>query len=123
MISNLNGSGSVRVHRKKAVFTGSRFRFGFDSLVSINGSSIKFVSDTKYLGIYLNQRANDDQDILKHVRYPYCAANTARSKFHWCSNDIKTLVFRTYCMPMYCAYLWCNFCQSSYNLQQHPSGL
>ena len=28
MISKLNGSGSVRVHRKKAVFTGSRFRFG-----------------------------------------------------------------------------------------------
>ena len=28
MISNLNGSGSVRVHRKKAAFTGSRFRFG-----------------------------------------------------------------------------------------------
>ena len=25
MISNLNGSGSDRVHRKKAVFTGSRF--------------------------------------------------------------------------------------------------
>ena len=31
MISNLNGSGSVRVHQKKAVFTGSRFRFGFGS--------------------------------------------------------------------------------------------
>ena len=31
MISNLNGSDSVRVHRKKAVFTGSRFRFGFGS--------------------------------------------------------------------------------------------
>ena len=31
MISNLNGSGSVRVHRKKAGFTGSRFRFGFGS--------------------------------------------------------------------------------------------
>ena len=31
MISNLNGSGSVRVHGKKAVFTSSRFRFGFGS--------------------------------------------------------------------------------------------
>ena len=31
MISNLNGSGSIRVHQKKAVFTGSRFRFGFGS--------------------------------------------------------------------------------------------
>ena len=28
MISNLNGSGSVRVRRKKAVFTGSWFGFG-----------------------------------------------------------------------------------------------
>ena len=28
MISNLNGSGSVRVHQKNAAFTGSRFRFG-----------------------------------------------------------------------------------------------
>ena len=31
MFSNLNGSGSVRVQRKYAVFTGSRFRFGFGS--------------------------------------------------------------------------------------------
>ena len=31
MISNLNGL--VRVHQTKAVFTGSRFRFGFDSLL------------------------------------------------------------------------------------------
>ena len=31
MISNLNGSGSVRVHQNKAVFTGLRFRFGFGS--------------------------------------------------------------------------------------------
>ena len=58
--------------------------------VSINGSSIKFVSDTKYLGVYLNQRAEDDKDILRQVRYLYCAANSARSKFHRCSNDIKT---------------------------------
>ena len=29
MISNLNGSSSVRVHRKKAFFSGSRFRFRF----------------------------------------------------------------------------------------------
>ena len=28
---NFKGLGSVRVHRKKAVFTGSRFRFGFTS--------------------------------------------------------------------------------------------
>ena len=28
---NFKGSGLVRVHRKKAVFTGSRFRFGFTS--------------------------------------------------------------------------------------------
>ena len=28
MILNLNGSGSVRLHRKKAVFTGSRFGIG-----------------------------------------------------------------------------------------------
>ena len=28
---NFKGSGSVRVHRKKAVFTGSRFRFEFTS--------------------------------------------------------------------------------------------
>ena len=29
--SNFKGSGSVRVHRKKAVCIGSRFRFGFTS--------------------------------------------------------------------------------------------
>ena len=98
---------------------GMYFPFPFLKLniqptVSISGSSIKFVSDTKYLGVYLNQRAKDDQDILRQVRYQYCAANTARSKFHRCSNDIKTLVFRTYCMPMYYAHLWCNYHQSSY---------
>ena len=41
MISNLNGSGSVRVHLKKAVFTGSRFRFGFDSLDETHFKPIK----------------------------------------------------------------------------------
>ena len=39
MISNLNGSGLVPVHRKKAVFTGSRFRF--DSLLKTVTKKLK----------------------------------------------------------------------------------
>ena len=44
MISNLNGSGSVRVHRKKAVFTGSRFRLGFGSTLWLAVCSVLAVA-------------------------------------------------------------------------------
>ena len=84
-VINFNSDKTVGMY-----FTSPLLKLNIQPFVSINGSSIKFVSDTKYLGVLLNQRAKDDQDILRQVRYLYCAANTARSKFHRCSNDIKT---------------------------------
>ena len=65
--------------------------------------------------VCLNQYVKDDADINRQVRYLYCTANTVRLQFHTCSEPVKNVVFRTYCMPMYSTHLWCNYLKSSYN--------
>ena len=29
--------------------------------------------------------------------------------FHMCSTEVKLNLFRTFCYPVYCAYLWCRY--------------
>ena len=108
---------AIKFNSNKTVgmlFPSPTLKLNFQPNINLDGCAIRFVSDVKYLGVYLNQHGKDDADINRQVRYLYCTANTVKSQFHICSEPVKN-VFRIYCMSMYSAHLWCDYLKSSYN--------
>ena len=55
----------------------------------------------------------DDLDILRQRRQLYIQGNMLVRRFHMCSVDVKTKLFRTYCTPLYTAHLWWNFTKAN----------
>jgi len=49
----------------------------------------------------LDTELSDDKDIQRQLQYQYCAANKLRVSFSRCSNAVKNVLFRSFCMPMY----------------------
>ena len=47
----------------------------------LRDQNIKTVTQVKYLGIVVDAELADDKDILRQLRYQYCAANKLRSFF------------------------------------------
>ena len=74
--------------------------------IFIDGSPLTMVENAKYLGVTLNDRCRDDNDIRRHLRSFYMRANTVIRKFNNCTLDIKLMLFRSYCLPSYCSHLW-----------------
>ena len=75
----------------------------------LRDQNIKSVTQVKYLGIVVDAELADDKDIMRQLRYQYCAANKLRSSFSRCTVDVKNVLFRSFCTPMYASSLWCNF--------------
>ena len=82
--------------------------------VYLNGQVLKWVSDHKYLGVYINELFKDDRDIKRQMCAMYCKGNTLVRKFKQCNVDVKTRLFQTFCSNMYCAQLWCNYTNGSF---------
>ena len=57
---------------------------------------IRFVNEIKYLGVFLNSKLHDDEDINKQVHYLYGTANRLKTYFYKCSPKIKNVLFCTY---------------------------
>ena len=74
---------------------------------------IGFVNAIKCLGVFLNSKLRDDEDINRQVGYLYGTANRLKTCFCKCSTKIKNVLFRTYCKSMYACQLWNNFLSSS----------
>ena len=74
---------------------------------------IRFVNEIKYLGVFLNFKSRDDEDINRQVCYLYVTANRLKTCFYKCSTKIKNVLFRTYCSSMYACQLWNKFLSSS----------
>ena len=74
---------------------------------------IRFVNEIKYLGVFLNSKLCDDEDINRQVGYLYETANRLKTCFYKFSTKIKNVLFRTYCSSMYTYELWNNFLSSS----------
>lgn len=79
------------------------------------GNTIREVTEYKYLGCYITHDLSDDKDIDRQRRKLYIAGNTLFRKFNMCSIAVKVRLFKAFCTPMYCPYLWCNYKKSSMN--------
>jgi len=68
--------------------------------------ALNWVSQKTYLGVILNSERSDCQDIARQKQQTYVQGNTLIRKFGKCSDDVKCLLFKTYCYSMYGMTLW-----------------
>ena len=79
----------------------------------LSGKAIDFVQKTKYLGVILNSQLKTSVDVSRQTRKFYAQANMLLRNFRYCSDDVKCMLFRSYCTNMYCCPLWFNSTSSS----------
>ena len=67
----------------------------------------------KYLGHILTKDFKDDDDIMKEVRNLYSRGNTIIKQFKYVDEEVKLVMFKCFCYPIYCSSLWNNYRISS----------
>ena len=87
-------------------FVSSNFKLNIKPNVVLGDFKIRFVNEIKYLGVFLNSKLRDNEDIYRQVRYLYGTANRLRTCFYKCSTKIKNVLFRTYCSSLYACQQW-----------------
>ena len=79
----------------------------------LTGNIIVFVHKTKYLGVLLGSDMKTFIDVCRQTSKFYAQANTLLSNLRYCSDDVKCMLFRSFCANMYCSPLWFNSTSSS----------
>ena len=79
----------------------------------LSGQILSVCKTCKYLGHIIDDKLEDDSDMLRQRRILYVQANMLLRKFHFCSNEVKVNLFRAYCTPLYTAPLWVNYKKES----------
>ena len=80
------------------------------NIVKIVTIVFKIVRCLKYTGsdiaiynlYYYNTKAQDDEDMLRHMGTLYISTNKLLRTFHYCSTDIKQELFIMYYTSFYC---------------------
>ena len=72
--------------------------------VVLSGNSIDYVHKTKYLCVLLC--SDMKTSICRQTSRFYAQANTLLRNFRFCSDDVKYMLFRSFCTNMYCSPLW-----------------
>jgi len=75
----------------------------------INNTEIEHVTQQCYLGVMISDDCMHDVAINKERKLLYARGNRLIRLFKHCSDQVKVLLFKTYCSNLYCAALWCNF--------------
>ena len=63
---------------------------------------IPSLDQCKCLGIIISVK-NSDADLKRQMKKYYANANMLLSKFSYCSPDVKSCMFKSYCSTMYCS--------------------
>jgi hypothetical protein len=84
-------------------------------VVKLGGEPIEYVNSVKYLGVLLSSGSADTDDMKRQIRSLYARGNMLIRKFNMCSEDVKLHLFKTYCTGFYCAHLWSNYTQQTFN--------
>ena len=80
-------------------------------LVIYLGNSIcDFVKEVKYLGVMIHSSMKTTIDVARQTRKFYLQANL--HNFRPCSDQVKCVLFQTYCTDLYCCQLWFNYTKS-----------
>lgn len=73
--------------------------------LTLSGNELQFVTKAKYLGVFIENNGTD-ADVTRQLRKFYANANILMRKFANCSDDVKCMLFKTYCTSLYCCQLW-----------------
>ena len=79
----------------------------------LSDSCLSVCQEIKYLGHIFTDDLHDDRDISRQCRKLYAQANMLLRRFSMCSGPVKCALFKTFCTPMYTAYLWCAYKKGS----------
>ena len=74
---------------------------------TVNGNIIGESDKVKYLGHIICNDMSDDDDMMRQIRQLYAQGNVLSRRFHTCSPEVKNVLFRTFCTPLYTCQLWC----------------
>ena len=85
------------------LFAPKNFNLSSFPKLLIDNSEISFVQSVKYLGLH------DDIDIQRQVKSFYCSANKLKQQFSKCSLEVKSYLFKHFCMPFYGSHLCYNY--------------
>ena len=75
---------------------------------------LSWVSQHKYLGVFICCDMKDDEDINRQIKSVYARGNILVKHFKHCSIRVKIELFRTYLLNLYSCQLWCNYSVALY---------
>ena len=78
-------------------------------IVKLSGKNIDFVEEFKYLGHVISSDLSGNKDILAQNKKLCARGNMIIRKMKSSSEDIKCLLFKTFCYGIYGAALWSTF--------------
>jgi len=82
---------------------------------TLNGCSLSFVQQIKYLGHIVSSTLNDDEDIKREIGNLFMRTNMHISRYCKCSTNVKLTLFRSYCMSLYDISIWKHFTVTALN--------
>ena len=83
--------------------------------VFIGFGALKYVSDSKYLGLSFCDSKSNDIDMLRKMRSLYAKSNKLLRPFGHYSTNVKFTLFQSYCTTLYCPILWNSYKKSTFN--------
>ena len=116
VINTVLSMHSITFNVKKSVCMCFRFSMNktCDSTnIVLSGNIIDYVHKTKYLGVLLCSDMKTSADVCRQTSKFYAQANTLLRNFRYCSDDVKCILFRSFCTNMYCSPFWFNSTSSS----------
>ena len=66
---------------------------------------LKYVDNTKYLGITFCETLKDDKDMIWQMRLLCTKSNKLLRIFSNCTTEVKLVLFDSYCTSLYCLFL------------------
>ena len=72
--------------------------------IMIGTEVLKYVDNTKYLGITFCETLKDDKDMIRQMRLLCTKSNKLLRIFSNCTTDVKLVIFYSYCTSLYCLF-------------------
>ena len=75
--------------------------------LKLGEKQLMYCTTQKYLGHVYSSDINDDEYIKHQTRAIYARGNVIINKFKCCTDDVKSILFRTYVIIFYTSQYWC----------------
>ena len=88
-------------------FKPKLFKNTCNPLLQLCNNDLVFVEKCKYLGVHV-ETETCKADVKRQLCKFYANANMLLRKFHFCSDNVKVQLFKSYCTTLYCSQFWYN---------------